>query len=89
MTMPPAPDANATEPNSARRLWLIIFMHETDPAVRVVEGTESEAQTLLLRVRAIYDDAEARMVPFYPSHRDNDQIEADYADLAATGAFDD
>ena len=59
-------------------LWLIIFMHDLEPAVRLVEGNESEATTLLLRVRHIYDDAEARLVAFDPTNRDNEQIEDDY-----------
>lgn len=57
--------------------WIIIFMHSTEPAVRIVEGTESEATVLLMRVRHIYEDAEARMIPLTEINH-NDLIEADY-----------
>lgn len=81
-------DKGAMVLKNPSQLWQIIFMHDLEPAVRLVEGDENEATTLLLRVRHIYDDPEARMVPFHPSNRDNDQIEEDYRQ-ATEGECDD
>ena len=60
-------------------IYLILFMHDIEPAVRVIHGTREHADDACEKVKFIYD-TEARVVEIHETHDDREQIDADYAE---------
>jgi hypothetical protein len=69
----------------AESRWAIVFWHREDsrPAIRIIRGTEAEADAARDKVAAIYGDPETRVVEIADEHDDLDDIEANYAETAA------
>jgi hypothetical protein len=66
--------------------WIIVFMHDTEPSVRLMRCTEQQAEEMLVQVRLMYDDDEARLVKYESGHDDYEALDAEYEEWWVEGA---